>query len=103
MSRFKLTQSISRRLKVEMLAAMPDKQPDALTDHNFGKCPGFTMIGGIHPAGAGCACDGRALRGTGSQSCAPRVSLYLGPMVVCCGPADRDLLSVLKRAVQGRG
>ena len=35
------------------------------------------------------------IRGEGSLPLAPRVSLYPGALVLFCGPADRELLSVL--------
>src|SRR5437763_10472847 len=69
------------------------------------KCPSFTMICAYirpTPAGQGSANDGsvsydnrRGVRGAGSQPRAPRVSLHLGALVLFCGPADRELLSVL--------
>src|SRR5438067_8946553 len=54
------------------------------------------------PAGQGSA-DGSSVprdnrtgvRGEGSLPLAPRISLYPGALVLFCGPADRELLSVL--------
>jgi hypothetical protein len=67
------------------------------------KCPAFTMICAYtRSAGQGSANDDSVswdnrggARGAASQPRPRRFSLHLGALVLCCGPTNRELLSVL--------